>query len=110
MATHRRGLRPSQWPVRDLLGPADRGRLWDARIGAAVAGLLACSAAVTVVLTSGDTAASDAPPETPQPGPLALPPPAAVDPAPAVPPALKLPPPPAALPGPPVPPAPAGAA
>ena len=96
MATHRRGLRPSQWPVRDLLGPADRGRLWDARIGAAVAGLLACSAAVTVVLTSGDTAASDAP-ETPPPGPLALPPPADVDPAPVVPPALKLPPPPAAL-------------
>ena len=107
MATHRRGLRPSQWPVRDLLGPADRGRLWDARIGAAVAGLLACSAAVTVVLTSGDTATSDASPETPQPGPLALPPPAAVDPAPVVPPALKLPPPPAALPAPAVLPAPA---
>jgi hypothetical protein len=110
MATHRRGLRPSQWPVRDLLGPADRGRLWDARIGAAVAGLLACSAAVTVVLTSGDTAASDAPPGAPQPGPLALPPPPAVDPAPVVPPALKVPPP-AALPAPPtvvpVPPAPA---
>jgi len=68
MATHRRGLRPSQWPVRDLLGPdGDRGRLWDARIGAALAGLLACGAAVTVVLTSGDTASSDASSGTPQP-------------------------------------------
>jgi len=84
MATHRRGLRPSQWPVRDLLGPhGDRGRLWDARIGAALAGLLACGAAVTVVLTSGDTASSDAPsgtpeprrpqPEVPRPEPWALP-------------------------------------
>ena len=80
MATHRRGLRPSQWPVRDLLGPdAERGRLWDARVGAAVAGLLACGAAVTVVLTSGETAASKAPTPAPQPGPLALPaPPPAV--------------------------------
>ena len=101
MATHRRGLRPSQWPVRDLLGPADRGRLWDARIGAAVAGLLACGAAVTVVLTSGETAASKAPAEAPQPGPLALPPATAGVPAPAVPPALKVPPPPAVLPAPP---------
>ena len=69
MATHRRGLRPSQWPVRDLLGPhGDRGRLWDARIGAALAGLLACGAAVTVVLTSGDTASSDARPRPRSPG------------------------------------------
>ena len=68
MATHRRGLRPSQWPVRDLLGPdGGRGRVWDARIGAALAGLLACGAAVTVVLTSGDTASSDASSGTPQP-------------------------------------------
>jgi hypothetical protein len=102
MATHRRGLRPSQWPVRDLLGPDDRGRLWDARIGAAVAGLLACGAAVTVVLTSGDTAASDAPVEAPQPGPLALPPPPAGVPAPAVPPVLKMPPPAPVLPAPPM--------
>jgi hypothetical protein len=74
MATHRRGLRPSQWPVRDLLGvTADRGRLWDARVGAALAGLLACGAAVTVVVTAGDTAAPDEPAPTTQP-PLALPP------------------------------------
>ena len=97
MATHRRGLRPSQWPVRDLLGPhGDRGRLWDARIGAALAGLLACGAAVTVVLTSGDTASSGAPsgtpeprrpqPEVPRPEPWALPATPSI-PAPAVPPA-----------------------
>ena len=72
MASHRRGLRPSQWPVRDLLGPdVAPGRLWDARIGAALAGLLACGAAVTVVLTSGDQAVSDQPAEALGPGPQA---------------------------------------
>jgi hypothetical protein len=75
MASHRRGLRPSQWPVRDLLGPeVAPGRLWDARIGAALAGLLACGAAVTVVLTSGDQAVSDQPAEAIGPGPQADPP------------------------------------
>lgn len=75
MASHRRGLRPSQWPVRDLLGPdVAPGRLWDARIGAALAGLLACGAAVTVVLTSGDQAVSDQPAEAIGPGPQAEPP------------------------------------
>ena len=54
MSTHRRGARPSQWPVRDLLGPENgRPRFWDARVGAAAAGLLACGAAVTVVLQLG---------------------------------------------------------
>jgi hypothetical protein len=47
------------------------GRLWDARIGAALAGLLACGAAVTVVLTSGDQAVSDQPAEALGPGPQA---------------------------------------
>jgi len=84
MASHRRGLRPSQWPVRDLLGPdVAPGRLWDARIGAALAGLLACGAAVTVVLTSGDQAVSDQPAEAL--GPQAAPLPDAVVPAPYVP-------------------------
>ena len=86
MATHRRGLRPSQWPVRDLLGPdAAPGRLWDARIGAALAGLLACGAAVTVVLTSSDQAVSGQPAGGPGPGPQALPPRVVDEPAPSVP-------------------------
>ena len=91
----------------DLLGPADRGRLWDARIGAAVAGLLACSAAVTVGSPRATRRRRTLLPEAAA---------RAAGPAAArcrrsradVPPALKLPPPPAALPGPPVPPAPAG--
>ena len=103
MASHRRGLRPSQWPVRDLLGPdVAPGRLWDARIGAALAGLLACGAAVTVVLTSGDQAVSDQPAEALGPGPQAGPPSGIVVPAPSVPvpqvPALQVPPPAIALP------------
>jgi hypothetical protein len=66
MSTHRRGVRPSQWPVRDLLGPENvRARFWDARVGAAAAGLLACGAAVTVVLSSGSRAVSDQPLEAP---------------------------------------------
>ena len=84
MSTHRRGVRPSQWPVRDLLGPENgRARFWDARVGAAAAGLLACGAAVTVVLTSGSRAVSDQPLEAPG-SPLALPAPPVVPP-PAVP-------------------------
>jgi hypothetical protein len=103
MASHRRGLRPSQWPVRDLLGPdVAPGRLWDARIGAALAGLLACGAAVTVVLTSGDQAVSDPTAEALGPGPQAGPPSGIVVPAPSVPvpqvPALQVPPPAIALP------------
>jgi hypothetical protein len=103
MASHRRGLRPSQWPVRDLLGPdVAPGRLWDARIGAALAGLLACGAAVTVVLTSGGQAVSDQPAEAIGPGPQAGPLPDTVVPAPSVPvpqvPALQVPPPAIALP------------
>ena len=73
MSTHRRGVRPSQWPVRDLLGPENgRARFWDARVGAAAAGLLACGAAVTVVLSSGSRAVSDQPLEAPG-SPLAIP-------------------------------------
>ena len=76
MSTHRRGVRPSQWPVRDLLGPETvRTRFWDARVGAAAAGLLACGAAVTVVLSSGSRAVSDQPLEAPG-SPLAIPAPA----------------------------------
>ena len=76
MSTHRRGARPSQWPVRDLLGPENgRARFWDARVGAAAAGLLACGAAVTVVLSSGSRAVSDQPLEAPG-SPLAIPAPA----------------------------------
>ena len=76
MSTHRRGVRPSQWPVRDLLGPENvRARFWDARVGAAAAGLLACGAAVTVVLSSGSRAVSDQPLEAPR-SPLAIPAPA----------------------------------
>ena len=76
MSTHRRGVRPSQWPVRDLLGPEKaRARFWDARVGAAAAGLLACGAAVTVVLSSGSRAVSDQPLEAPG-SPLAIPAPA----------------------------------
>jgi hypothetical protein len=76
MSTHRRGVRPSQWPVRDLLGPETaRLRFWDARVGAAAAGLLACGAAVTVVLSSGSRAVSDQTLEAPG-APLVLPAPA----------------------------------
>ena len=76
MSTHRRGMRPSQWPVRDLLGPETvRARFWDARVGAAAAGLLACGAAVTVVLSSGSRPVSDQPLEAPG-SPLAIPAPA----------------------------------
>lgn len=76
MSTHRRGVRPSQWPVRDLLGPENaRARFWDARVGAAAAGLLACGAAVTVVLSSGSRAVSDQTLEAPGP-PLVIPAPA----------------------------------
>ena len=83
MSTHRRGVRPSQWPVRDLLGPENgRTRFWDARVGAAAAGLLACGAAVTVVLTSGSRPVSDQTLETPG-APLALPAPVPVVPPPA---------------------------
>ena len=93
MSTHRRGVRPSQWPVRDLLGPETvRARFWDARVGAAAAGLLACGAAVTVVLTSGGRAMSEQTLEAPG-APLALPAPAPVPavPQPAVPPAAAAP-------------------
>lgn len=93
MSTHRRGVRPSQWPVRDLLGPETvRARFWDARVGAAAAGLLACGAAVTVVLTSGGRAMSEQTLEAPG-APLALPAPAPVPavPPPAVPPAAAAP-------------------
>src|SRR5438874_9254103 len=80
MATHRRGLRPAQWPVRDLLGEqrSRMGGLRDPRLYAAVGGLLACSAAATVVFTASDVgvrAGHDG-------GPLALPVPGAVVPAP----------------------------
>ena len=86
MSTHRRGVRPSQWPVRDLLGPENvRARFWDARVGAAAAGLLACGAAVTVVLSSGSRAVSDQPLEAPG-SPLAIPAPAPAPPVPAAPP------------------------
>ena len=101
MASHRRGVRPSQWPVRDLLGPDNAaGRLWDARVGAAPAGLLACGAAVTVVLTSGDRAVSDHRLEALGPGPLAIPAPALRSGSSAGPqvPALQVPPPAIALP------------
>ena len=50
MATHRRGSRPSQWPVRDLLGPHRPRAPRDARAAAAVGGLLACGVAVTTAL------------------------------------------------------------
>jgi len=86
MSTHRRGVRPSQWPVRDLLGPENaRARFWDARVGAAAAGLLACGAAVTVVLSSGSRPVSDQPLEAPG-SPLAIPAPAPAPPVPAAPP------------------------
>jgi hypothetical protein len=90
MATHRRGSRESQWPVRDLLGEQRSGpsSLRDPRLYAAVGGLLACGAAATVVFTASDVgvrAGHDVG------GPLALPVPSAVVPAPSA-----LPPPPMA--------------
>ena len=92
MSTHRRGVRPSQWPVRDLLGPENgRARFWDARVGAAAAGLFACGAAVTVVLSSGSRAVSDQRLEAPG-SPLAIPAPALAPPVPAAPPPVALPP------------------
>jgi hypothetical protein len=92
MSTHRRGVRPSQWPVRDLLGPENgRARFWDARVGAAAAGLFACGAAVTVVLSSGSRAVSDQRLEAPG-SPLVIPAPALVPPVPAAPPPVALPP------------------
>ena len=92
MSTHRRGVRPSQWPVRDLLGPENgRARFWDARVGAAAAGLFACGAAVTVVLSSGSRAVSDQPLEAPG-SPLAIPAPALAPPVPAAPPPVAPPP------------------
>src|SRR5689334_24621555 len=89
MATHRRGARPSQWPVRDLLREqgSRMGGLRDPRLYAAVGGLLACSAAATVAFTAGD-GARDAPGPRPGSGPLALPAPSMVVPAPTEPPAL----------------------
>jgi len=92
MSTHRRGVRPSQWPVRDLLGPENgRARFWDARVGAAAAGLFACGAAVTVVLSSGSRAVSDQRLEAPG-SPLVIPAPALVPSVPAAPPPVALPP------------------
>jgi hypothetical protein len=81
MATHRRGLRGSQWQIRDLLGDQRSGPspLRDPRLYAAVGGLLACGAAATVAFTASDGgtgAGHDAG------GPLALPVPRAVVPAP----------------------------
>ena len=63
MATHRRGSRPSQWPVRDLLGQqrSRLGELWDPRVAAAVSGLLACGAAVSVAFTVSDAVPSSRP-------------------------------------------------
>jgi hypothetical protein len=81
MATHRRGLRPAQWPVRDLLAEqrSRMGALRDPRLYAAVGGLLACGAAATVAFTASDGAhGHDA-----VPGPMALPAPNSVVPAPA---------------------------
>jgi len=80
MATHRRGLRPAQWPVRDLLGE-QRSRmsgLRDPRLYAAVGGLLACGAAATVAFTASDGAQG----REAGPGPMALPMPNTVLPAP----------------------------
>jgi hypothetical protein len=92
MSTHRRGARPSQWPVRDLLGPENgRARFWDARVGAAAAGLFACGAAVTVVLSSGSRAVSDQRLEAPG-SPLAIPAPALAPAVPAAPPPVAPPP------------------
>jgi hypothetical protein len=83
MATHRRGSRPSQWPVRDLLGQQRSriGELWDPRVAAAVSGLLACGAAVSVAFTVSDGAAPSRP-DVLAPAPAA-PVPSAVVPAPA---------------------------
>ena len=81
MATHRRGARRSQWPVRDLLGEQRSGpsALRDPRLYAAVGGLLACGAAATVAFTASDGAVRGMPDGG---GPLALPVPGAVVPAP----------------------------
>jgi hypothetical protein len=80
MATHRRGLRPAQWPVRNLLGDqrSGTGGLRDPRLYAAVGGLLACGAAATVAFTAGD----GGPGRDPGPGPMALPAPGAAAPPP----------------------------
>jgi len=80
MATHRRGLRPAQWPVRDLLGEqrSRMGGLRDPRLYAAVGGLLACGAAATVAFTASDGAQG----REAGPGPMALPIPNTVVPAP----------------------------
>src|SRR4051794_3700374 len=69
MATHRRGARSSQWPVADLLRREDRprgGGALDPRLVAAVGGLLACGAVVTVALSAGEPDGSGplAPPDT----------------------------------------------
>jgi hypothetical protein len=67
MATHRRGARPSQWQVADLLRREDRprgGGALDPRFAVAVGGLLACGAVVTVALSVGEPGGS---------GPRALP-------------------------------------
>jgi hypothetical protein len=84
MATHRRGTRPSQWPIRDLLrdNGSRMGGLRDPRLYAAVGGLLACSAAATVAFTAGDRP-SGGPGPGDGAGPLALPAPSMVVPAPA---------------------------
>src|SRR4051794_15287641 len=80
MATHRRGLRPAQWPVRDLLGEqrSRMGGLRDPRLYAAVGGLLACGAAATVAFTASDGGQG----REAGPGPMALPMPNTVVPAP----------------------------
>ena len=80
MATHRRGLRPAQWPVRDLLAEqrSRMGALRDPRLYAAVGGLLACGAAATVAFTASDGGHG----RDGVPGPMALPAPNAVVPAP----------------------------
>ncbi len=94
MATHRRGLRPAQWPVRNLLGdqrPAPGG-LRDPRLYAAVGGLLACGAAATVAFTASDGGSG----RGTGPGPMALPAPGAGSTAPPAPGAA---PPPGAMPG-----------